>query len=400
MPRQAITFREILDPVTAEDFFGETYGRRHLYVPGAPEKFTRVFSWDAFSTLLNTTTLWSDRSMKIVLDGRALSPPEFCRPGLSREGQEILQPDTAAVSELLRRGATVVLDFIESLTPELASVAATIEIVTGGPVACNAYCSWNAHPGFGSHFDTMEVFALHISGTKTWRIYEGRADNAAEIPGFNCASVPPQQREIAKGRVAQEVTMKPGDLLYIPRGQYHDALATSDASLHVSFGVTEPMGQDLLAILMPTLVRESLFRASIPHFDDKEGHQTHLQKLGERLQAIVADPATSATMREFQKQRAARHCLARFALPVRKDVPVFRVNGLHAKLLRRGGDFRLKTRAGEAAISPAEEKAAVWAMRRDFFDTDELAEAATGGDSTAAAQILTKLSAAGLLERL
>ena len=400
MPSQAITFREIVAPVSAEEFFDEIFGRKHLYVPGTPEKFASVFSWDSFSSLLNTTSLWSDRSMKMVLDGRQLAPPEFCRPALSREGQEVMQPDAQRVSELLRQGATVVLDFIESLTPELASVAATIEIVTGGPVACNAYCSWQAHPGFGSHFDTMDVFALHISGTKTWRLYEGRADNAAEIPGFNCASVPAAQREIAKGRVAQEVTMKPGDLLYVPRGQYHDALANSDASLHVSFGVTEPQGQDFLAILMPTLVRESLFRASIPHFDDGEAHLAHLQKLGDRLQAIIKDSATASAMRDYQKQRAARHCLGRFALPVRKDVPVFRVRGLHAKLLRRGGDFRLKTKSGEGTLAAADEKAAEWAMGRDYFDADEFAAAATGGDSTAAAQLLTKLTAAGLIERL
>lgn len=400
MPSQIVTFREILDPVTPEAFFDQTFGRKHLQVPGKADKFARVFSWDAFSALLGTTALWSDRSMKMVLDGRQLAPPEFCRAGLSREGQETLQPDGKRVSELLRKGATVVLDFIESLTPELASVAATLEVVIGGPVSCNAYCSWQAHPGFSSHFDTMDVFALHISGSKTWRLYEGRTDNAAEIPGFNCASVPPQEREIAKGRVLQELTMKPGDLLYVPRGQYHDALATSDASLHVSFGVTEPIGSDFMAIWMPVLARESLFRASLPHFDDADAHQAHLRKLAERLQAIVAEPATSAEMRAIQRQRAARHCLSRFALPARKDVAVFRVRSLHAKLVRRGGDFLLKTGFGEAVLPGADEKAAQWAMARDFFDADEFAAAVAGGQSTAAAQILTKLSAAGLIERL
>jgi ribosomal protein L16 Arg81 hydroxylase len=400
MLQQTITFRDILHPVTAEDFFDETYGRRHLYVPGTPEKFARVFSWEAMSELLSTTALWTDRSMKTVLDGRQLTPQEFCRPALTREGQETLQPDPRRVSELLRKGATVVLDFIESLTPELASVAATLEIVAGGPVACNAYCSWQAHPGFAAHFDTMDVFALHISGTKTWHLYEGRAEGAAEIPGFNCASVPPEQRELAKGRVLQEVTMKPGDFLYVPRGQYHDALATSEASLHVSFGVTEPIGQDFMAILLPTLARDPLFRASLPHFDEPEAHQAHLRKLAERMQAIAADPKTSGEMRAIQRQRASRHCVTRFALPARKESSVFRVRSLHAKLARRGGDFALKTRSGEGTLSAAEGKAAQWAMARDYFDADGFAQETTNGDAAAAAQILTKLSAAGLIERL
>ena len=79
MLQQIITFREILNPVTAEDFFGQTFGRKHLYVPGSEEKFARAFSWEAMSDLLGNTSLWSDRSMKMVLDGRALAPLEFCR---------------------------------------------------------------------------------------------------------------------------------------------------------------------------------------------------------------------------------------------------------------------------------------------------------------------------------
>jgi hypothetical protein len=400
MLQQIITFREILDPVTAEDFFDHTFGRKHLYVPGRADKFARVFSWDAMSQLLGTAALWSDRSMKMVLDGRQLAPHEFCRPALTREGAETLQPDPKRVAEALRKGATVVLDFIESLTPELASVAATFEIVGGGPASCNAYCSWQAHPGFGSHFDTMEVFALHISGTKTWRLYEGRMDGAATMPGFDCGSVPPEQREIAKGRVLQEVTMKPGDLLYVPRGQYHDALATSDASLHVSFGVTEPLGSDFMGIAMSSLVRDPLFRAALPHFDDAEAHQAHLKKLAERMAAIISDPATSVEMRNIQRQRASRHCVSPFALPVRKESAVFRVRSLHVKLTRRGADFALKTRAGEAALSAAEGKAAQWAIARDFFDADGFAKENAGGDSAAGAQMLTKLTAAGLIERL
>ena len=103
MLQQTITFREILDPVSPEDFFDSTYGRGHLYVPGAEDKFARVFSWEAMSDLLSTLELWSDRSMKMVLDGRPLSPPEFCRPALARDGAETLQPDPKRVAEHLRK---------------------------------------------------------------------------------------------------------------------------------------------------------------------------------------------------------------------------------------------------------------------------------------------------------
>jgi len=39
--------------------------------------------------------------------------------------------------------------------------------------------------------------------------------------------------------------MKPGDILYLPRGQYHDALTGDRASLHVTFGVAPATGLGL-----------------------------------------------------------------------------------------------------------------------------------------------------------
>src|SRR3546814_5312450 len=90
---------------------------------------------------------------------------------------------------------------------------------------------------------TMDVFALHIEGSKTWRLYEGRANNPLDVPGYNWESLSPEQRERTRGKLQQEVAMQPGDLLYIPRGQYHDALASSEACLHLSFGITQQIGR-------------------------------------------------------------------------------------------------------------------------------------------------------------
>src|SRR3546814_20636475 len=108
------------------------------------------------------------------------------------------------VSELLQSGATLVLDLIEGLTPGLSSVTASLETVTGGPASCNAYCSWNACQGFDAHFDTMDVFALHIEGSKTWRLYEGRANSPMDVPGYNWESLSPEQRERPRGKLRSE----------------------------------------------------------------------------------------------------------------------------------------------------------------------------------------------------
>ena len=37
--------------------------------------------------------------------------------------------------------------------------------------------------------------------------------------------------------MVEQVTLRPGDLLCIPRGQYHDALASQNGAIHVAFGL-------------------------------------------------------------------------------------------------------------------------------------------------------------------
>ena len=58
--------------------------------------------------------------------------------------------------------------------------------------------------------------------------------------------------------------MKPGDVLYLPRGQYHDALTGDRASLHVTFGVAPATGLAVFKLLESALAQESEFRAYLP----------------------------------------------------------------------------------------------------------------------------------------
>src|SRR3546814_20325604 len=72
------------------------------------------------------------------------------------------------------------------------------------------------------------------------------------------------------GKVAEQIRMQPGDLLYIPRGRYHDALASENGALHIAFGVTLPKPLDLLGIIWEAAVQDPELRADLPHRADGE----------------------------------------------------------------------------------------------------------------------------------
>lgn len=334
--------------------------------------------------------------MKMALDGANLEAADFCVPGRTREGHKALLPDVEQVSGLLRDGATLVLDLVEQLSPAMAAVSESICMVTAARVTCNAYCSWRGRQGFMSHFDTMDVFVLQVEGEKTWRLYEGRFEHPAELPGYNHPSFAPDYHQRNKGAVAQKVTLTPGDFLYVPKGQYHDAMADSDGSLHLTFGTTRAIGQDLIGILARSLADDPLFRESLPPYDDAAAHQAHMGKLADRLRQIMVESDLSETMRAEQRRRAFAH-LPGVSLPGRQPVRRYRVLGIGARLVPGRDGWLLQTSAGEQTLGEDQARVAEWVLRRDSFTGTGVSEAFAGEGKGA---VLDVLCAAGLIEPL
>src|SRR3546814_11910785 len=122
------------------------------------------------------------------------------------------------------------------------------------------YCSWQRVPGYASHFDTMDVVAIQIEGEKLWNIYEGRFSEATFSPGIRPSDFTPEQITGMKGRVAQQIVMRPGDILYLPRGVFHDAVATDTASLHLSFGATPLVGFTVVGMMAREAPKQEFLR--------------------------------------------------------------------------------------------------------------------------------------------
>ena len=371
-----------------------------MHIPGAADKFAHVFSWEEMNRLLNMSKLWSDRSMSIVLDGKSVDLAEYGRAGQTREGYQAIMADPEQINLFLRRGATLVLDLIETLSPGVATVSAALQTATGGVAVCNVYCSWRAHQGFTAHCDSTDVFAMHIEGSKIWRVYDGRADNATDIDGFDYGSFTPEHHARAKGKLLEEIEMSPGDVLYLPKGQYHEALASSDASLHLSFGVGQPNGIDVISRLLRSLPDESLFLQSLPHFDRPKAHREHLRAVADRIHEILSEASLSDQIRDWQRDRAMSERGGRFNLPSREQAALFRVRSLGVRVDSAGGVPVLRVPGEEFPLESGEEGAASWILERDYVEASEIETrfAALGPDGVR--NLLDRLETYNVLDKI
>ncbi|MGF1594867.1 MAG: JmjC domain-containing protein [Kiloniellaceae bacterium] len=283
----ATLFDSLLAPLDAETFFRESFGRKHLHVKGTPERTAAIMTLGGLNSLMSMTSVWSPQTLKLFVDRNPVPVPDYCARALALGG-EALRPDPDLVQDWIGKGASVILNDIDALAPGVRALANELQEATGGRSQANLYFSMAQRQAFGPHCDVHEVFAVHCHGEKVWNIYENREDTPINHPSFQFGD---KERERRAGKVAEQVRMQPGDLLYIPRGLYHDALASQNGALHIAFGVTMPKALDLLGIIWEAAVQDPEMRADLPHRADGETLAKLLKKMGRKVDAILSSKA-------------------------------------------------------------------------------------------------------------
>ncbi len=336
----------LLHPLTPETFFRDYFDRAPVLIEGAADKFADVLSWGSLTELLNMSALWSSDTVVMKRDVRTIPAEEFCVPTVDRRNQNVLQPDPARMMALITQGASFGLNRIDSFTPGLRAVAEVLEQSLYGRAQANLYCSRKEHQAFGVHPDTHDVFAVHLEGEKEWVVYEGREEWPINHPQWK--NWPLDVRKQRCGREMMRFVMKPGDLLYLPRGQYHEALSRTDGCVHVAFGVTYVIGYDVVSMLQEQAMGDPLIRQNLPHPDaGPEVLAARLREIGEHLLAMAAHPQLPEMVRQYQDQFRGRR--GGFQLPVETPPPAERAPDAD----QLGGPFCITPQARASRPAPA-----------------------------------------------
>src|SRR6185295_15022025 len=198
--------------------------------------------WKRFNEVLGLTSYWNEDTLKVFYRSRSALRENYCDVTDLAPGAKA-PADPRKVKALLGLGASIVANHIHKVCPEVAAVTQMLEREFAARAGANVYCSFKEVQAFSTHFDLHDVFVVQTEGEKLWHVYSGRADNPVN-------PVPPGDEAekwliASRGNVMLEVPMKPGDVLYLPRGQYHDAITGGAASLHATCFVEPATGLSL-----------------------------------------------------------------------------------------------------------------------------------------------------------
>ena len=233
-----------------EDFLARHFERGPLRLArGEAGRFDGVLSVARAEELICDTGIRLP-AFRLARDGSQIPLARYTRdvPWSPGRFSGLAQVDRVAAE--FADGATIILQALHLHHRPVALYCRALEVALGWPVQANAYLTPATAQGFAVHHDTHDVFVLQVAGEKRWRLYAP----VLELP------LPTQKwsAEYDAGAPTEELTLRPGDTLYIPRGWPHEAVATHSDSLHLTVGLHPPTRLDALRAALDAAAREDV----------------------------------------------------------------------------------------------------------------------------------------------
>jgi len=275
--------------LTPEQFRDRYFDRAPLLRRGA--LLTPQFSWNAVDDVLHVA---EPTAPGFQLYRNGLVPEESFTDRAVEFGVPRRRLDQRRFYAELRAGATLVLNRVESHSPPAHRIVSAVSRFTGWPALGNAYLSFGGRGSFGKHWDTHDVFAVQLIGRKRWRVYAPTfplplAMHRSDASGQQCPATP-----------QLDCVLEAGDLLYVPRGWWHETLPFEEPSFHLSVGTYAPAVHDYVLWAVARHLPAALpARRALTALAEPDTLVAALASLA----GIVQDAARRA---EFEREVAAR----------------------------------------------------------------------------------------------
>jgi hypothetical protein len=254
--------------IGVEEFARDHWGRQAVLTSAGAAAggsgFGDLLDADAVDELVSERGLRTP-FLRVAREGTTLGDATFTASG----GVGATIGDQVSDDSLVRLfadGATMVLQALHRVWPPIVTFCQRLAADLGHPVQANAYVTPPQNQGFSNHYDVHDVFVLQISGEKRWVIH-------APVHPAPLRHQPwTDRRRSVERRAAEEpvidTVLRPGDVLYLPRGFLHAATALGGVSTHLTLGVHSwtryGLAEQLVQLALRAVADDPAARASLP----------------------------------------------------------------------------------------------------------------------------------------
>ena len=188
-----------------------------------------------------------------------------------RDEHSSLQVEPSAAAALHAEGMALVLNGVERFLPPVQELLTALRTELGLTAGCEPRSIIYVTPrgaGNSPHFDANANFVVQIRGTKRWHVAPNtHVPDPTDRWAMNEGPLPEELKGYARTPLpsampedAEMIELKPGSVLFVPRGYWHSTEADEDAlSLNFTFG--QPTWADVvLGSLREKLLKDPAWR--------------------------------------------------------------------------------------------------------------------------------------------
>jgi Cupin superfamily protein len=282
-------FASLLAPLSEQSFLKHFLGKKRLIVKTEePQRAVPLLPWATINRIIEWDVLPVDR-LSVMRASVELSPLMFRR----QDGSQRLR--AGQLQALLFQGTSLVINGIDALVPEIRQLADAIERRLAHYVGVNAYLSFSKGGAFKAHWDIHDVLVVQIHGSKRWRSY----GTPVPFPIEYCSQDLPSE-------IVWEDVLEPGDLLYLPRGEVHEAILEDNPSVHLTVRIRPRRGLDFLSWLTKQATDDELFRMDLTRLGGEAALHLHETRLKARLHTLIDSSSLLAYLEADDRERSPR----------------------------------------------------------------------------------------------
>ncbi|HUF61856.1 MAG TPA: cupin domain-containing protein [Verrucomicrobiales bacterium] len=279
----------ILSPMGQSEFFSGVWDSRAIHIEGKKEKFRDLFGWASLNRMLNAF------------------PAPHPSLKLFKHGKPVSGKDSIEIIRQTQKGATLILEDADRYDPGLSRFLDTFADEVGERLRFNLYLSYPDEQGYRLHYDTQDFFILQISGFKRWKVYGSTMDSPLFFQKQHSTKPPPEET------LYLDCLLGPGDVLYCPRGHWHEAVAEKEPSMHLTLGMFVANGIDFLSWMVDELREQELCRRNFPILIGEQRADTSIganadlrRRIAEMRTQVNQFLANPDALADFYRQRTAK----------------------------------------------------------------------------------------------